>query len=418
MEEAKKEYEESKSCDFFPAERYGEESGNILAHGDCLPFIKYLMKEKDMKGKVSLIYADPPFFTKAKYSANIPEAGTKTEAYSDRWEDGHFEYYKMLCTRFLAMKDLLAEDGSIWIHLDWHAVHYVKILMDEIFGEENFVNEVIWQYKSGGSTKKHFARKHDTLLFYSKSRKYYFSPQKEKSYNRGYKPYRFKGVEEFEDELGWYTMVNMKDVWSIDMVGRTASERTGYATQKPEALLSRIIQSCSRPGDICADFFSGSSTLGVCAAKAGRRFICCDSGDLAVEMSVKRLHGAGASFDVYKNSDLIVKKCDDILVNSDIIRISVCEKNTEPVDMWSVDPDYDGIIHRAVYVFKRSKKDIETEFRLNDKQMSMFECPGIRLGTVVSILVYSITGERKHAVLDVDRIDTNNRVPFGGYLDE
>ena len=106
--------------------------------------------------------------------------------------------------------------------------------------EKNFVNEIIWTYKSGGSSKKHFARKHDTILVYSKTDKYYLSLPKEKSYNRGLKPYRFKGVEEFQDETGWYTMVNMKDVWNIDMVGRTSAERTGYATQKPEALLSSL----------------------------------------------------------------------------------------------------------------------------------------------------------------------------------
>ena len=120
----------------------------------------------------------------------------------------------MLTIRLLMMKDLLAEKGSIWLHLDWHAVHYVKIIMDEIFGEENFINEIIWHYKSGGASKRRFARKHDTLLFYSKSKDYYFLAQKEKSYNRDYKPYRFKGVKEYRDEFGWYTMVNRKDVWT------------------------------------------------------------------------------------------------------------------------------------------------------------------------------------------------------------
>lgn len=421
LQEAKNEYEKCTPERFIPVERYGSETDNILAQGDCLPFMKYLMEEKNMKGRLQLIYADPPFFTKANYSATVKSACEEkisAHAYSDVWEEGELAYYRMLCARLYAMRDLLSEEGCIWIHLDWHAVHCVKLLMDEIFGADNFVNEVIWTYKSGGSTKKHFARKHDTLLFYSRSRKYYFEPQKEKSYNRGYKPYRFRGVEEFEDELGWYTMVNMKDVWNIDMVGRTSSERTGYATQKPKALIDRIVRTCSRPGDICADFFAGSSTLAVSAADMGRQFIVCDNGDLAAEMSIKRLHDSGVSFDFYKFCDVIVKKSDDISINSDIIRISVFGNNTEPVDMWSVDPDYDGKIHRAAYVFKRSKKDIETELRLRSEQISMFDCPGIRLGTAVSILVYSITGGRKHMVLDVDHMNTNNRVPFGGYFDE
>jgi len=211
------------------------------------------------------------------------------------------EYLKMLAVRLMLMRDLLTKDGTIWVHLDWHGVHYVKILMDEIFGEKNFINEIVWTYKSGGSSKKHFARKHDTILVYGKTDKYYINLPKEKSYNRGLKPYRFKGVEEFQDEVGWYTMVNMKDVWSIDMVGRTSAERTGYATQKPEALLERIIAAGSREGNIVADFFCGSGTLGAAAGKLGRQWICCDEGKLAVSASMKRLIRAGQEMKILRS---------------------------------------------------------------------------------------------------------------------
>lgn len=154
----------------------------------------------------------------------------KQFAYNDVWESGIAEYLKMFCVRAFFMRELLAEEGAIWVHLDWHAVHYVKMFMDEIFGKENFINEIIWTYKSGGSTRRSFARKHDNILFYGKSKNYYFVPKKEKSYNRGLRPYRFKNIREFKDDIGWYTMVNRKDVWHIDMVGRTSKERTGYAT--------------------------------------------------------------------------------------------------------------------------------------------------------------------------------------------
>ena len=196
--------------------------------------------------------------------------------------------FGLVGVRLLYMRDLLADEGTIWVHLDWHSVHYVKILLDEIFGDRNFINEIIWQYKSGGSSKKHFARKHDNILVYGKSSKYYLKLPKEKSYNRGLKPYRFKGVEEFCDDIGWYTMVNMKDVWSIDMVGRTSGERTGYATQKPEALLARIIEAASCEGDIVGDFFCGSGTLAAAASKLGRRWICCDSSPVALASCIKR----------------------------------------------------------------------------------------------------------------------------------
>lgn len=269
---------------------------NTLAAGDNLEYMEYLLKEKAMGGKIQLIYVDPPFFSNSKYQASVRLSTDKlgqsriikTGAYDDTWEDSLERYLSMLAIRFMFMRELLADTGCIWVHLDWHGSHYVKLLLDEIFGYENFVNEVVWTYKSGGASKKSFARKHDTLLFYSKTKKYKFNPLKEKSYNRGFKPYRFKGVEEFEDETGWYTMVNMKDVWTIDMVGRTSGERTGYATQKPEKLLERIILACTDEGDICADFFSGSGTLGATAEKTGRRWIMCDEGDVAVASQIER----------------------------------------------------------------------------------------------------------------------------------
>lgn len=282
------------------AARYENIDGkkNILAYGDNISFMKYLINERDMKGKIKLIYIDPPFFSKSNYEATLKiksdacgdgtEKKVKQLAYRDVWEQGMEEYLTMLTSRLLLMHDLLTDDGTIWVHLDWHSVHYVKILMDDIFGDGNFINEIIWQYKSGGSSKKHFARKHDNILVYGKTKKYYLNLPKEKSYNRGLKPYRFKGVEEFCDDIGWYTLVNMKDVWNIDMVGRTAKERTGYATQKPEALLARIIEAGSCEGDTVADFFCGSGTLGIAAEKLGRRWICSDIGSAAADTCVRR----------------------------------------------------------------------------------------------------------------------------------
>lgn len=281
--------------------------GNLLAQGDNAAFMEWLLREGNMGGKLKMIYIDPPFFSNADYAAEVKVntdkiklAAVKQKAYRDTWENGMEEYLSMLAYRLLLIRELLAEDGGLWIHLDWHAVHYVKIIADEIFGQENFINEVIWTYKSGGVSKRRFARKHDTLLYYGKSKKYYFQAQKEKSYNRGYKPYRFKGVKEYRDDLGWYTMVNKKDVWQIDMVGRTSSERTGYATQKPEALLRQILESCTEEGDLCADFFCGSGTLPAVAQQMGRRWIACDAGRLAAAQTQKRLWNLGADFTVWE----------------------------------------------------------------------------------------------------------------------
>lgn len=297
-------------CGSFRTEKiYGKERDgagiyNYLATGDNLEYMRYLIKKRNMAGKLQLVYVDPPFFSGGKYSASIrleseilgKSSLMKLEAYDDMWSRGMKQYLIMLTARLLAMKELLSETGCIWMHLDWHGVYYVKVIMDQIFGEGNFINEVIWTYKSGGSSKRSFAKKHDTLLVYGKNRKYKFNPLTEKSYNRDFKPYRFKGIEEFCDDVGWYTRVNMKDVWSIDMVGRTSAERTGYATQKPEKLMERIIASCTDEGDLCADFFAGSGTMGAVCERMGRKWIMCDEGELAAAGQIHRLGSLESCF--------------------------------------------------------------------------------------------------------------------------
>ena len=269
-----------------------------LYEGDNLEIMRAWYYDEEIKGKIKLFYLDPPFFSMSDYDAviNTDDGKIKSKAYKDSWEEGMKGYLKMLYPRVYLMKELMAEDGLIFIHVDWHAAHFVRMMMDDIFGGDSFINEIIWQYKSGGSSKKHFARKHDNIFLYSKGKKYQLNIPKEKSYNRGLKPYRFKGVEEFKDEIGWYTLVNMKDVWEIDMVGRTSSERTGYATQKPEQLMARIIESASKEGDLVADPFCGSGSFGVAAAKLGRSFLMADSGQLAIKVSTDRLLKEGFAF--------------------------------------------------------------------------------------------------------------------------
>lgn len=304
---------------YFPAAVKASEAGTAfgsIASADNLEYMEYLLKEKQMSGKLQLVYLDPPFFSEGNYQATLQLFSEKkgksplikAGAYEDSWADSMESYLAMLTARLFMVKELLADTGCIWLHLDWHSAHYVKLVLDHVFGYDNFVNEVIWTYKSGGASGKRFARKHDTLLMYSKSRNYKFRGLKEKSYNRDMKPYRFKGVEEFQDEKGWYTMVNMKDVWSIDMVGRTSSERTGYATQKPEKLLERIILSCTDAGDLCADFFAGSGTLAAAAEKLGRNWIICDNGKMALAAQIERMFqlttddGSCRPFQIFRKS--------------------------------------------------------------------------------------------------------------------
>lgn len=400
----------SEAEEFTVLESYGEAEStdtieNTISMGDNLRYMEYLIKTKRLRGKLQLIYADPPFFSGSKYQASLriqsPMLGRseliRAGAYDDRWGQGLEQYLCMLTVRFLMMKELLGEEGSLWVHLDWHVVHYVKLILDNIFGQENFINEIIWTYKSGGSGRKSFAKKHDTLLLYGKSNNRYFLPLKEKSYNRGYRPYRFKNVEEFCDDTGWYTMVNMKDVWNIDMVGRTSAERNGYATQKPEKLLQRIIESCSRQGDICADFFAGSGTLGSVCETLGRKWIMCDESSLSVSCQIDRMAERSARFCVEgtnrENVDSRGRldasfdgekvELHGYVLDEKLIEEIIPEKHMKEIRRylegdslsliryWSVDFDYDGIIHRPNRHMTSQQRSCTYEKNQREKDISI-----------------------------------------------
>ncbi len=282
--------------------------------GDNARFMAEKIADGSLSGKIDLIYIDPPFFSETDQGARIEIKSPiydktvirRIKAYKDTWGRNMADYLFMLAVRLMLMRDTLKNTGSIFVHLDWHAVHAVKLMMDEIFGENHFINEIIWTYKSGGAARRHFSRKHDTILFYAKTDRYKFRLGKEKSYNRGLKPYNFKGVEEFQDGVGWYTLVNQKDVWQIDMVGRSAAERLNYATQKPEALLERIIDATTEEGDLTADFFCGSGTLAAAALKTGRRFLCTDISSLAAANAMKRPLRQSCDFALKLNENLFL----------------------------------------------------------------------------------------------------------------
>ncbi len=401
---------------------------NCLVFGNNLNYMKYLI-DRGMSGKINMIYSDPPFFSKSDYSINVKAGSGKRKmviarnpAFSDKWKNGMEEYLTEITAALMLMHELLDERGSIFVHLDWHSTHYIKVIMDAVFGEKNFINEIIWNYKSGGVSKKYFARKHDTILFYSKSRDYFFEPQQEKSYNRGLKPYRFKGVKEYKDTVGWYTLVNMKDVWQIDMVGRTSSERTGYATQKPEALIKRILTSVTKEGDLCADFYCGSGTLGAVCHKMGRRYILCDSGVPAVTAAHKRLLELKSAHAFMSETPALSDNfCADIsidrieglydsvtaaitgisyrdlelpgiaLENSDLMETLIDNHYDQLIEYWCVDCDYDGKVFRPdIYRFSSAGMiDVAVEIpvsmvknltiRVVDKFGNVFQKSGIRV---------------------------------------
>jgi site-specific DNA-methyltransferase (adenine-specific)/adenine-specific DNA-methyltransferase len=312
-------------------------SENRLIAGDNLAVMAALRPE--FAGKLALIYLDPPFFTgkewRAREPAPIQNPKSKIQnqtGFSDDWSGGMSAYLEWLFDRLSLAYSLLAPDGSIYLHLSWHSVHYAKLLMDEIFGVEQFQNEIVWCYREAINSKKRWNRKHDTLLFYSKGESFTFNcdtarePYSETTLKKfrsrdAQGPYRLMGrgitdsplrskrdlapeMETLFPELTYRHYLGEGtlpvDYWQIDIENQASKTRTGYPTQKPEALLERILLASSNEGDLVADFCCGSGTTLAVADRLGRRWIGCDAGSHAIDTSAKRLSRQGASFERWR----------------------------------------------------------------------------------------------------------------------
>lgn len=309
---------------------------NRLVYGDNLLAMQALLAGDEatglpsLRGKVDLIYIDPPFDSKADYRTKINLPGMDIEqkptvieqfAYSDTWQDGTVSYLKMLYPRLVLMRELLSDKGSIYVHIDWHVGAYVKILMDDVFGKDNFVNNIIWHYGGPSPIKTAFARKYDIIYLYGKTLKRIFNPQygnipisvlnrakkdengrlwldqnlgklkedtiaKMESEGRLYRT-KTGGLrrKQYLDEMEGAQFDN---VWDIPIINSQAKEDVGYITQKPEALLERIIKASSNEGDLVCDFFGGSGTTAAVAERLGRRWITTDIGKPATLVMRKR----------------------------------------------------------------------------------------------------------------------------------
>lgn len=279
---------------------------NRLIYGDNLLAMQTLLTGDastglpSLRGKVDLIYIDPPFDSKADYRTNIKLPNTDLTqkptvleqfAYADTWQNGTVSYLEMIYPRLLLMKELLSDKGSIYVHIDWHVGAYVKVLMDDIFGKENCIREIVWRigWVSGyKSATPNWIRNHDTILFYSKSPEYVF--------NKEYIPYPDNYVRRDgrRPEGRGYPIEDTWNCSEMDIMNSInimsfSREKVGYATQKPEALLERIIKASSNPGDLVCDFFGGSGTTAAVAEKLGRRWITTDVGKPAILVTRKRL---------------------------------------------------------------------------------------------------------------------------------
>lgn len=291
-----------KSTQYFPAqlrERYGEETDgwiNKIFWGDNLQVMSHLLKE--YRGKIDLIYIDPPFDSKADYKKKVVLKGNTAETdfttfeekqYSDIWTND--EYLQFMYERVVLLKELLSDTGTLYLHCDYHKSSYLKCILDEVFGAGNFRNEIIWTYNGGAVPPKDYPRKHDNIFRYVKT-------QQGWCFNVEYRPYNeltakrmqsvHKGVMVDVDRgtpvTDWWTDIKVP-------TGPRNQEKNGYPTQKPEALLERIIKASSNPGDLVFDCFMGSGTTQAVAMKLGRRFIGADINLGAIQTTTKRLLG-------------------------------------------------------------------------------------------------------------------------------
>ena len=315
-------------------EKVGDaDTDNMIIRGECLSACAYL---KEQGVKVDLVYIDPPFASGADYAKKVyvrrnpkvAEAISLAETeldieelkafeetmYGDVWDKE--KYLNWMYENLVAIKSVMSDTASIYVHLDYHIGHYVKILMDEIFGEDNFRNEIVWHYynKMQGNVNR-FASNHDSIYWYSKSNEYSFSAIREKRAEGTVKQIKrvwnkeTQSLVNAKDENGKVIYIEtdektVDDVWRMSMLQPADKEEPlDYATQKPEALLERIIKASSNEGMLVADFFGGSGVTAAVANRLGRRFIHNDIGINSIQTARDRLVSAGASFEVKEVKD-------------------------------------------------------------------------------------------------------------------
>jgi DNA modification methylase len=341
---------------------------NRLILGDNLNVMAALLPEYE--DRIPLIYADPPFFTNRKYSARIgrgedsrrPAGWALAEGYHDSWPDLN-AYLDFLYQRLALMVRLLSPNGTLYLHLDWHANSYARLLLDELFGPDHLLNEIIWAYHGPSPIRTAFNRKHDTILAYVKGDGYTFNADAVRA------PYNPSTVQTFKasPKAGFGKMPDLErgkvpeDWWYFPVVARLHNERTGYPTQKPESLLERIILASSNPGDLVADFFCGSGTTPFVAARCGRRFIASDTVFRAVHTTRRRLCALPADcFTLERQSEFhfpLTKAANAHGVQATLESVSVNSRMN--LDYWEVDPAWDGKTFKSAAQAQRPIRSAE-----------------------------------------------------------
>ena len=295
-----------RSTQYFPAqlrERYGEEKNgwiNKIFWGDNLQVMSHMLKE--YRGKIDLIYIDPPFASDADYKRKIKVKGQSVvtdsmsfeeKQYGDIWNND--EYLQFMYERLLIMRELLSDNGTIFVHCDWRVCSYMRLLMDEVFGKENFLNEIIWNYSGGRIGHNFFGRKHDNIYWYAKiygTKTFNYDEVRQEYAASKLARNKYKNNGSNERVLDYKPNEEGKfpeDVWTISIINPFAKERLDYPTQKPERLIEDVIKAASNPGDLVFDCFMGSGTTQAVALKLGRRYIGADINLGSIQTTTKRL---------------------------------------------------------------------------------------------------------------------------------
>lgn len=358
---------------------------NLYYYGDNYDLLHNLKRSATAR-KIDLIYIDPPYMSELDYNSTVSIGGyshnqqVNRAAFEDRWPHGLDSYLDMMYLRLKLMRDVLTDTGSILVHVDWHASHYIRLLLDEIFGRDNFINEIVWCFSGGSSSRRYFHRKHDLIFWYARGSGYVYNPQ--------YRPYtqgtvergltsikgdRYRLHEEGALMQDWWTDVNK-------ILSPTAYENLKFPTQKPRDLIKRLIMAASNPGDLAADFFSGSGTLAEVCNATGRNWILCDNSKLALQTCVYRLIRSGSPPFIIKSqaggavnneeSELVLKKPVIQTLNDRKIIINIgieffkpsCMQEPPPkrkfadyIEFWEIDPEYNGEYFNSQYQVIRRK---------------------------------------------------------------
>jgi DNA modification methylase len=365
-----------------------------LLLGDNLRIMASLLPEYE--NRLDLIYTDPPFFTNKRYHARIgrsedsrrPQEWQMAEGYGDHWENLD-DYLDFLYPRLTLMYRLLAPHGTLYLHLDWHADAYARLLLDELFGRERFLNEIIWTYHGPSPIRRAFNRKHDTILVYTKGNDYIFNADAVRE------PYNPNTVKTFasSSKAGFGKVPDLErgkvpeDWWYFPVVARMHSERTGYPTQKPEALLERILLASSNPGSLVADFFCGSGTFPLTAARHGRRFLAGDVSWRAIHTTRERLIEAMQTPFTLSRETAFRVPSNALTCSFVFSDLTLSLKDPPALDYWEIDPAWDGIIFRSAIQTRRPNRSAEIPLELKMPVAPTNAC--VRAVTVDGSLIQS-----------------------------